>query len=46
MKVFDEAHLQLNAEKCVFAQDSVEWLGYKLTKTGISPVNAKSQGRK
>ena len=44
IKVLDEASLQLKAEKCVLAQDSIEWLGYKLTKTGISPVNAKSQG--
>ena len=43
MKVLDEANLQLKAKKCVLAQDSIEWLGYKLTKTGISPVNAKSQ---
>ena len=43
MKVLDEANLQLKAEKCVLAQDSIEWLGYKLTKTGISPVKAKSQ---
>ena len=26
------------------AQESIEWLGYKLTRTGISSVNAKSQG--
>ena len=44
MKVLDAANLQLKAEKSVIAQDSIEWLGYKLTKTGISPVNAKSQG--
>ena len=44
MKVLDEANLQLKAEKCVLAQDSMDWLGYKLTRTGISPVNAKSQG--
>ena len=28
----------------MLAQDSIEWLGYKLTRTGMSPVNAKSQG--
>ena len=44
MKVLDAANLQLKAEKSVFAQDSIEWLGYKLTKMGISPVNAKSLG--
>ena len=45
MKVLDEANLQLKAEKCELARDSIEWLGYKLTKTGIFPVSAKSQGK-
>ena len=40
-KVLDEANLQLKAEKCELAQDSIEWLGNKLTRTGIYPVNAK-----
>ena len=44
MKVLDETNLQLKAEKCVLAQHCIEWLGYKLTRTCISPVNAKSQG--
>ena len=44
MKVLDEASLQLKAETCVIAQDCIEWIGYKLTRTCISPVNAKSQG--
>ena len=35
IKALDEANLQLKAEKCVLAQDSIERLGYKLTKTGI-----------
>ena len=32
------------AEKCVIVQECIEWLGYKLTRTGIFPVNGKSQG--
>ena len=44
MKILDEANLQLKAEKCMIAQESVEWLGFKLTRTGISPKNAKAQG--
>ena len=44
LKILDEANLQLKAEKCIIAQESIEWLGYKLTRTGISPVNAKVQG--
>ena len=44
MKILDEANLQLKAEKCVIAQESIEWLGFKLTRTGISPINTKAQG--
>ena len=43
MRILDEANLQLKAEKCVFAQESIEWLCYKLTRTGISPINTKSK---
>ena len=44
MKILDEANIQLKAEKCVIAKYCIEWLGYRLSKTGISPINAKSQG--
>ena len=44
MKNLDEANLQLKAEKCVNAQESIEWLGYILTRTGKSPIKAKAQG--
>ena len=44
MKIVDEANLQLEAEKCVIAKTSIEWLGYKLSRTGISPINTKAQG--
>ena len=43
MKIL-EANLQLKAEKCVIARTSIEWLGYKLSRTGISPINTKAQG--
>ena len=44
MKILDEANLQLKAEKCIIAQESIERLGFKLTRTGISPIDAKAQG--
>ena len=44
MRVLDDANLQLKAGKCIIAQESIEWLGYKLSRTGISPSNTKSQG--
>ena len=33
--VLDEANLQLKAVKCTNAQDSREWLGYKLPENRI-----------
>ena len=44
LNILDDANLQLKAEKCVIAHECIEWLRFKLTQTGISPVNAKSQG--
>ena len=44
MKILGEANLQLKAEKCVIAKTRMEWLGYKLSRTGISPINTKAQG--
>ena len=44
LKILYDANLQLKAEKCVVGQECIELLGYKLKRTVISPVNAKSQG--
>ena len=33
LKVIDEAELQLKAGKCIFAQQEIEWPGFKLTKS-------------
>ena len=43
-RVLDDANLQLKAGKSTIAQESIEWLGFKLSRTGISPINTKSQG--
>ena len=40
----DEAKLQLKAGKCKIAKQETEWLGFKMTSQGISPVNSKVQG--
>ena len=42
--VIDDAELQLKAGKCKFAKQEIEWLGFKLTSSGISPINSKVQG--
>ena len=43
LKTLDHAELQLKAGKCNFAKNENEWLGFKLTEQGISPVNTKVQ---
>ena len=44
LKTIDNAELQLKAGKCNFAKQEIEWLGFKLTNSGISPINSKVQG--
>ena len=44
LKTLDEAKLQLKAGKCKIAKQEIEWLGFKMTSQGISPVNSKVQG--
>ena len=41
LKTLDHAELQLKAGKCNFVTNEIEWLGFKLTEQGISPVNTK-----
>ena len=44
LKTLDAAKLLLKEGKCNFAKHEIEWLGFKLTSHGISPVNSKVQG--
>ena len=44
LKTLDKAELQLKAGKCKIGQSEIEWLGFKMTNEGISPVNTKVQG--
>ena len=39
----NEANIRLKWEKCKLAQSEIERLGYKLTQTGIQPINTKIQ---
>ena len=43
LKRLDNANVRLKWEKCKFAEEEIEWLGYKLSQTGIKPVNSKVQ---
>ena len=45
LRILVEAILQLKAEQFTIAQESIEWLGYKLNRTGISPIKTKAQGK-
>ena len=46
MQILDKANLQLKVYKCNLACKKIEWLGYELTRSVISPVNGKVQGIK
>ena len=45
LKVQGDANLQLKAEICVVAQECIEWMGYKLTRT-VFPGQRKIPGKK
>ena len=40
LKKLDNANIRL---KCKFAAEEIEWLEYKLSQTGIKPINSKVQ---
>ena len=44
MQILDKANLQLKVDKCNIACKKIEWLGYELAGSGISPVNGNVQG--
>ena len=43
LKRLGNANVRLKREKCKFAEEEIEWLGYKLSQTGIKPINSKVQ---
>ena len=42
LKNLDDDNLRINLQKCHFAKSEIEWLGYKFTQTGISPLKSKT----
>ena len=44
MKRLDEANVSLKLDKCTFAAEDIEWVGYKLSQQGVTPINNKVQG--
>ena len=43
LKILDNANVRLKLEKCKFAEEEIDWLGYKLSQTGIKPIKSKVQ---
>ena len=44
LRRLDEANVNLKLDKCTFAADNIECVGYKLSQQGVAPVNSKVQG--
>ena len=44
LQILTTAGFRLKAEKCQVAVKSTEWLGFKLTPNGITPIQSKVQG--
>ena len=42
LKKLDADNLRINLPKCHFAKQEISWLGYKITQTGISPLESKT----
>ena len=42
LKKPDEDNLRINLQICHFAKTEIEWLGYKFTQTGNSPLESKT----
>ena len=44
LETLNQENLLVKATKCKFAKYEIEWLGFKLTRSGTSPINEKVQG--
>ena len=44
LKRLDEANVSLKLDKSTFAAEDIEWVEYKLSKQGVTPINSKVQG--
>ena len=39
LTILDEAGIRLKLEKCKKAQTKTEWLGFKLSESGVKPID-------
>ena len=42
LKKLDADNLRINLPKCHFAKQEISWLGYSISKSGISPLETKT----
>ena len=42
-KILDQHGLRISLDKCEFFKDQIDFLGYKITTSGIQPTKAKSE---
>ena len=42
LKRLDEQNLRINLQQCHFAYLKIDWLGYRVSQPGISPIESKS----
>ena len=43
LTILDEAGIRLKLEKCKIAQTKTEWLGFKLSESGVEPIDEEIQ---
>ena len=42
LKRLDDENLRINLSKCHFGKFKIDWLGYRISKLGISPLESKT----
>ena len=42
LKKLDDNNLRTNLPKCLFSKTNIEWLGQKITQSGIEPLENKT----
>ena len=42
LKRLDDENLRINLSKCHFAKEEIDWLGYHISQSGISPIESKT----
>ena len=43
LAILDKENLAINLQKCEFAKNMIEWLGFKITSQGTTPLITKTE---